>query len=265
MLSIDEVKVREEKKALKNVLFLSILYIPTLILLFNYIYNRFIATNELTIFKYTLLVMMFAVAISFVLSLIQLIINRKFYVRDIKEFKMAFIFSYLVYTIIQLIVLRIQNYNIAENEFSIAIFNIVTGIIIYIIVTDYDVTKMGIYTDKLGDYVFYKIDRNFKFKLDLNNVNLTIDRDPIGALKGIVDSQTKTLPLADDLKNIGKYYHYIVKSYKKDNRIYSVVCFSNTGKRCDNILSVDVVYSEEMYATKLEELNNSVNIYLRHD
>lgn len=261
--NIDGVVVaRESQKSRSIALIISFLYIPALLFLFHYIYNTFIKTESLTKFKYTTLIMTLSVLLSLVLLVLITYINKKFYIRDKTEFKYAFFFSYLVYMCLQLIYLRAVKIAISEIEFYLLIYIIVNGLTFLLLLFDYNVNSLGVYTEELKDFIMYSTERKFIFKNEISAEELIESKDPLTKLQKIVEAQSKELKYKDDKNNSGKYFTYYIQKHETEKKVYVLIYFSYTGKKFDEILSVNQSYSKEKYEEKLETLNNTINEYL---
>lgn len=259
------IKYREEQKAKKNIILISVIYIPLLFIEFFVVYHKIIKHEIFTVPKYMLFVTLLALLTAIFIGIIQKFINKKYFVRDKKEFKNGLIFSYLIYIVFQLLTIAYLRIDFEAYAIDIAFFIIANGTLLYIFVTDYDTANMGIYTDRIGDYVFYNIERKFSFKNELTEQDFEDSMDPLQVLTDIIKEQTDILAMKDDLKHLGKYPFYFVQSYKYDDKYYVCICYSETGKKCNKVISVNNAYSEEIYDERLEHLNNAINIYSKHD
>ncbi|MFV0423994.1 MAG: hypothetical protein ACK5K7_00255 [Bacilli bacterium] len=260
-----EVKKRESQKARSVALIMAFVYIPLLLISFHYIYQNFIKTESLSKFRFTTLAFVVAIIISFVLIILLTYINKKFYIRDKRELKQAFTFSFLVYSSFQLIYLALFDLKIEGYEFYILSFILIQGITFFLFLFDYNLHALGVYTDALEDFVFYSTERKFMFKNDIRKHNLQESKDPLDDLKSIVEEQTKILAYKDDLDNIGKYFTYFIQKYDHEDKVYVLIYFSNTGKRNDQTLSMNHAYSKSIYDSKLKELNSTINKYLENN
>ncbi len=259
------VKDREGRKARYAALILAIIYIPTLLFTFQFIYNRFVIEEQLGHFKYTTLVLVVALIISLILMSVITILNKKYYIRDKQELKSAYVFSFLIYSIIQLLYLTKVSISIEANGFYIFTFIISNALIFLLFIFDYELHKLGVYTDDIEDFVFYSTERKFAFKNDLRKVEFEEALDPLLHLEKLVEKQSKQLRFYEDEANIGKYFTYFIQKYDHNDRVYILIYFSNTGKKNDKVLSLNKHYSKEEYQEKLEKLNNTINDYLKAD
>lgn len=260
-----ETKVKESRKARISAIVLSVIYYPILLAVFNYYYKVFIEKNELTLFKFASLSLLTAVIISSIIAVITKIISRKYYIRDKQELKNAFIFSFLIYAIIQILYLLSDGLLTVDTRLHVGIYIFATGVVFYIFLFDYDVSKLGIYTNDFEDFIFYSTERKFIFKNDLRAIELQNSNDPLDELTTIVKNQKEELPLQNDLNNIGKYYTYFIQKYDYEDKVYVLIFFSHTGKRTDEIISNNKSYSKEEYSSKLETLNDEINTYLKYE
>lgn len=259
------IKDREGKKARYAALTLAVIYIPTLLFTFQFVYNKFVLEENLTNFKYATLVLTVALIISFILLAIVTIINKKFYVRDKQELRNAYIFSFLVYSIIQLLYLTKVGMFIHANSFYVFTFIIANALIQVLFLFDYELNDLGIYTNDIEEFIFYSTERKFVFKNDLRNTEIESSDDPLMYLEQVVKTQSNELKYSEDEKNIGKYFTYFIQKYDYNDLVYILIYFSNTGKKNDKILTLNKHYSKEEYEQKLNILNETINEYLKTD
>ncbi len=257
-----KVQAIEGKKARYTALVLAIIYIPILINSFTIIYDRFVIQEQLTNFKYITLVGVVSFLTAIVLMFILFIINKKYYIRDKRELRNAFIFSFLIYSMSQLLHLSKTNFVIADNTFYTFTFIFIHGVVFYLFLFDYDVSKLGTYNSTIEEFVFYETERKFVFKNDLREEKLNTSPDPIGDLTLLVKKQTEQLSYSDDHSSVGKYFTYYLQKYNYKDSVHVLIYFSSTGKKLDEILSINHTYDIDSYESKLEELNNAVNNYL---
>ncbi|MFV0499657.1 MAG: hypothetical protein ACK5NF_06495 [Bacilli bacterium] len=255
----------EERKARRVALLLAIFYIPSLLTIFHYLYTSLIATNEITKFKFFTLSITISLIISVIISLFLKLINAKFYVRDKQELRQAFVLSFLLYSTLQLLYTRYFNLKLSFASVYIVMFIICNGFITLLFAFDYNVSKLGVYTDDLSKFIFYETERKFQFKSDLRSYGLNTSKNPLLELNDIINNQSITLPYRDDLHNIGKYYTYYIQRYTNNDRVYVLIQFSSSGRSFDEVISVNSSYQIDEYEKILQILNNSINNYLHLD
>lgn len=261
-----KIKKTEDRKARYAVIFFSLIYIPAFIANYIYLYNQIENSVESpSVYRYLFTVVLSTSIICLVIAIIQKLVNLKFKIRNKVEFRQALIFSYLIFIICYLLFLTNRSFSIIDSAVYVASYITIAGLVLFAFLTEYNVNKMGIYTQQLNKYVNYKTDRTFTFKLDLTDSELVNSKKPLEDLTEIVEKQTTELKFADDLGNIGKYYSYTIQSHFYEEFVFVVIGFSKTGKTIDKVISVNSSYYKEDFEEKMQLLNNAVNLYLRRD
>ncbi len=260
----DKIKQEEKYKARMVALILTFIYSPLLIYNYLQINSEFTSrVEELGKYKYFSGIFIRIAIICLIVVIIQKIINLKFKVRDIEELKIDILFSFIIFIISFIIVLKINEIGIMNNSYYISSYLATSCLLLYISLTEYNTSKMGIYNTEVKDFVYYSTERKFIFKLDLRESELVDSNTPLEDLTTIVSNQYNELPYANDLKNAGKYYSYLVQSYIYDDKVYIALGFSNTGKELNKIITLNGVYDKEEFQKQLDLLNDSINIYLK--
>ncbi len=259
-----KIKQEEKYKARMMILILTLVYAP--LLTYNYLLINSDFTSrieELGKYKYFSGIFIRIAIICLIAVAIQKIINIKLKVRDVLELKFDLLVSFVIFIVGFIVTLEIREIDIYEYSFYIASYLATCCLILYVSLTEYSTSKMGIYNEEVEDFVHYSTERKFIFKLDLRDSELVDSEAPLEDLNSIVKKQCKELPYANDLDNAGKYYSYLVQSYIKDDIVFVTIGFSNTGKELNKIITLKGKYSLAEFQEHLDTLNDNINIYLK--
>ncbi len=260
------IQIKKQERVKANVFALTLTFIYTPLLIYNFILiNRSYSDRivELGNFKYVSGILLRIFIICIIVALIQKVINIKFKVRDIFQFKQAILLNIILFIVIFLITINFFGIIISKNSFYIASYLGAASLILYVTLTEYSTQKMGIYNEKLEEFVKYSTERKFTFKQDLRDSLLVDSSKPLEIFADIVKDQSECLLFKHDVKNIGKYFTYFVQSYTKQDVVYVIICFSKTGKEINSVLTYQGEYTIDDFEKNLAMLNNQINTYLQ--